>query len=108
MAGLVSASTSLVLHGLQDVDARHKAGHDEGGFSWEIHRVLPDWRRGCVAAPRSPASTPETVRTNARRQASRPRRADAASRRPIPAVPDWLLPARRETAAHRDNRGRSG
>jgi phage terminase small subunit len=39
---------------------------------------------------RRPASAVETIRTGGRHRASRPRRADAASRRPIPAVPDWL------------------
>jgi hypothetical protein len=33
MAGLVPAITSLMLHGLSDVDARDKRGHDEAQIS---------------------------------------------------------------------------
>src|SRR5207245_5520496 len=77
-------------------------GHSKP-FATENHRAWRDWKRGCAVAPTDPASSSGTIRTDARHQASRPRRADAANRRPRSAAPDWLSPALRETAAHPDS-----
>src|SRR5215211_6128560 len=82
--------------------------HSLTTFSWDNHGALRDWSREYCAASPDPASISGTAQAGVPHRAFRLRRADAASRRPTPAVPDWRRPAPHGTGARRDNRARRG
>ena len=64
MAGLVPAIHVLLLDTAQDVDARHKAGHDEAQYGGDS---LTRHGRACPGHPRLALLTARTKDVDARR-----------------------------------------